>query len=267
MRFACLAGRWLPLGVILGTLAPLSLGGQAATTSSTNAKILDGQPTRIFFSGNPHHPTFGKEKLALLLDRHFEGKSPVRVDGLADARKDPITQKPIPPARIPELIRFLEPELRAKRREGERLIVLTYVIVEAPRTKNSLDWIREGADGLEKYAKDALERGVQRMFFAEMVQPDHIMAGLAGNKFRRAGLQVFDALVSRKIAGIERGPLLQQHLEKHKHFFRDDRHFSAAGKDYIGCLWFETLLKHDGLPSPAWLQKEMMALVNAGDGP
>jgi hypothetical protein len=121
--------------------------------------------------------------------------------------------------------------------------------------------VKDAADGLEKYAKDALARGARGMFFAEMVQPDHIMAGKAGNKFRRAGLQVFDALASRKIPGVERGPLLQEKLEKHKHLFRDDRHFSDAGKSYIGCLWFETLLRHDGLQVTDWLHHEMDALV------
>lgn len=230
-------------------------------------KILDGQPTRLFFTGNPHHPTFGKEKLTQLLDRHFNGKSPVRVDGLADARKDPFTQKPIPQARIPDLHRFLEPEWKADRPKGERLVVLTYVIVEEPRAKKSPEWVKDAADGLEKYAKDALERGARGMFFAEMVQPDHIMAGKAGNKFRRAGLQVFDALASRKVPGIERGPLLQEKLEKHKHFFRDDRHFSDAGKSYIGSLWFETLLRHDGRPIPPWLQNEIDMLVKGGQTP
>lgn len=271
---------WSPLSRGLGLLVFLVFLVQATVPASQNStsiagsveaqpvfKILDGQPTRVFFTGNPHHPTFGKEKLGQLLQRYFDGKSPVRVDGLADARKDPLTQKPIPPARIPELIRFLEPEFKAPRPKGERLVVLSYVIVEEPRVKKSPTWVKEGADGLEKYARDALEQGVQRMFFAEMVQPDHIMAGRAGNKFRRSGLQVFDALVSRKIGGVERGPLLQVQMEKHKHFFRDDRHFSESGRNYIGCLWFETLLKHDGVAIPNWLQDEMSALVKSATKP
>ncbi len=81
-------------------------------------KIFDGQPTRLYFTGNPHHPTFGREKLASLLDRYFDGKSPIVVDGLADARKDPITGKPIRPAKIPELIRFLEPVFEPRKSAG-----------------------------------------------------------------------------------------------------------------------------------------------------
>lgn len=222
--------------------------------------IFDGQPTRLFFTGNPHHPTFGREKLAKLLDRYFNGKSPIVVDGLADARKDPVTQKPIRPAKIPELIRFLEPVFEARTKQPEpreRLVVLSYVIVEAPRSKPAADWVKTAADELQQYGQDALQRGASRMFFAEMVQPNHIQAGQAGNKFRRAGLQVFDELTRRKIASLERGPLLQTQLEQHPHFFRDDRHFSDAGRDYIGCLWFETLLKHDGRDVPDWCQEEM----------
>jgi hypothetical protein len=86
------------------------------------------------------------------------------------------------------------------------------------------------------------------------------MAGLAGNKFRRAGLQVFDAVERRSVPGVVRGPHLQTKMEKHRHFFRDDRHFSQAGKDYIGCLWFEALLQHDGLTPPAWLREEIHKL-------
>lgn len=64
-------------------------------------RLFDGQPTRLYFTGNPHHPAFGREKLASLLDRYFEGQSPFVVDGLADARKDPVTQKPIRAAKFP----------------------------------------------------------------------------------------------------------------------------------------------------------------------
>ncbi|PAW86089.1 MAG: hypothetical protein B9S33_08760 [Pedosphaera sp. Tous-C6FEB] len=227
-------------------------------------RILDGQPTRLFFTGNPHHPTFGREKLAQLLDRYFDGKSPVVVAGLADARKDPATQVTIRAAKIPELIRFLGPVFEARARQPEpreRLVVLTYVIVEAPRSKPAADWAKTAADELIQYGQQALQRGAARMFFAEMVQPNHIQSGPAGNKFRRAGLQVFDELAQRKIAGLERGPQLQIQLEQHPHFFRDDRHFSDAGRDYIACLWFETLLKHDGRPVPEWCLAEMKSLL------
>ncbi|MFM9960221.1 MAG: hypothetical protein ACKV2Q_03235 [Planctomycetaceae bacterium] len=227
-------------------------------------KIFDGQPTRLYFTGNPHHPTFGREKLAKLLDQYFDGKSPVIVDGLADARKDPITQKPIRPAKIPELIRFLEPvfDARAKQSEPrERLVILNYVIVEQPRVKAPDDWIKLGADELQQYAEDALKRGAQRMFFSEMVQPNHIQGGPNGNKFRRAGLQVFDELTNRKLPGVGRGPQLQTLMEPHRHFFRDDRHYSDAGRDYIGLVWFETLLKHDSREVPDWCQEEIKSLL------
>ena len=112
-----------------------------------------------------------------------------------------------------------------------------------------------------------MKGGAQRVFLAEMVRPNHIKGGVVGNRFRLAGLQVFDALVSRKVPGIERGPHLQKKLEQHPHFFRDDRHFSETGKSYIGCLWFEAFLKHDGVPSPTWLEEEMAALPKAGKNP
>lgn len=55
------------------------IGG--STRAGDEFRIFDGQPTRLYFTGNPHHPTFGREKLAKLLDRHFDGKSPIVVDG------------------------------------------------------------------------------------------------------------------------------------------------------------------------------------------
>ena len=121
--------------------------------------------------------------------RLFDGKSPIVVDGLADARKDPVTQKPIRPAKIPVLIRFLEPVFEAReaaarkvgwdsvptsrRNEGtkavgtesqptvkprERLVVLSYVIVEAPRSKPAADWVKTSADELQQYGQDALQQ-------------------------------------------------------------------------------------------------------------
>ena len=50
-------------------------------------------------------------------------------------------------------------------------------------------------------------------------------------------------------------------MEQHRHFFRDDRHYSDAGRDYIGLLWFETLLKHDGREVPQWAREEMTRLA------
>lgn len=235
-----------------------------AKSKNADFKIFNGQPTRLYFTGNPHHPTFGREKLASLLDRHFDGKSPIVVDGLVDARKDPLTQQPIRPAKIPELIRFLEPIFAARDKQSEpheRLVVLNYVIVEQPRVKAPTDWIKTSADELQQYAEDALRRGAQQMFFSEMVQPNHIQAGRAGNKFRRAGLQVFDELANRKLPGVARGPQLQTLMESHRHFFRDDRHYSDDGRDYIGLLWFEALLKHDGLLIPNWCADELQALA------
>lgn len=167
----------------------------AAELPEADVKIFDGQPTRLYFTGNPHHPTFGREKLASLLDRYFDSKSPIIVNGLADARKDPLTQRPIRPAKIPERIRFLEPVFAARNKQPEpreRLVVLNYVIVEQPRVKAQPDWIKTSADEMQQYAEAALRRGARCVFFSEMVQPNHIQAGRAGNKFRRAGLQAFD---------------------------------------------------------------------------
>ncbi len=101
--------------------------------------------------------------------------------------------------------------------------MLNHVLVEQPGVKAADNWIKLGADELQQYAEDALQRGARRMFFAEMVQPNHLQAGPAGNRFRRAGLQVFDELTSRKLTGVERGPLLQTRMEQHPHFFRIGR--------------------------------------------
>ena len=68
-------------------------------------------------------------------------------------------------------------------------------------------------------------------------------------------------MTNRKLPGIELGPALQVRMEQHRHFFRDDRHFSDAGRDFIGCVWFETLLKHGGQPVPDWLQAEIQTLL------
>ena len=42
---------------------------------------------------------------------------------------------------------------------------------------------------------------------------------------------------------------------------------SDAGRDFIGCLWFETLLKHDGRSTPAWLTDEILSLLRKNDQP
>ena len=249
--------------LFLGLLMPSCLVAQQMP--SDEFRIFDGQPTRLFMTGNSHHPTYGLDKLARLLDRYFDGKSPIVVAGLADGRKDSITQEPIPPAKLTELIRFLEPEFTARAKQPEpreRLVILNYVIVNAPRKEADGAWVKTDADALQAYAQMAIERGAQRVFFSEMVQPNHITGGNFGNKFRREGLRVFDELVRRKLPGIERGPTLQVQMEQQRHFFRDDRHFSDAGRDFIACLWLETLLKHDGRPIPAWLKDEMQTLLN-----
>lgn len=231
------------------------------TSPRERRPILDGQPTRLFMTGNPHHPTFGQEQLAKLLDRYFDGKSPVTVAGLADARKDPLTQQPIPPAKTAELIRFLEPEFAARAKSPEpreRLVILNYVIINAPRQPED-SWAKTEADALQAYAQTALDRGASTVFFSEMVQPNHI-SGNFGNKFRRDGVRAFDELTRRNLTGIERGPALQSAMEQHRHFFRDDRHYSDTGREFIACLWLETLLKHDGRAVPDWLREQLLAL-------
>lgn len=252
--------RRTPYFVCIVLLASAGVSASQEPKPRAPLKILDGQPTRLFFTGNPHHPTFGQEKLTALLHRYFDGKSPIVVDGLADARKDPDSNLGIPPVKAVELGKFIKAPLEAAKTKKERFIALTYVIVEQPRTKPSEDWVKEGADALEKYGRETLKRGAAVVFFSEMVQPNHIKAGNAGNKFRRAGLQVFEALTARKIPGLERGPHFQELMEKHEYFFRDDRHFSTAGKDYMGCLWFERLLRHDGREEPGWFTREKAAL-------
>ena len=149
----------------LGLLMPSCLVAQQKP--SDEFRIFDGQATRLFMTGNSHHPTYGLDKLARLLDRYFDGKSPIVVAGLADARKDPITQKPIPPAKLTELIRFLEPEFTARAKQPEpreRLVILNYVIVNAPRKEADGAWVKTDADALQAYAQMAIERGAQRVF-------------------------------------------------------------------------------------------------------
>lgn len=237
---------------------------QVGRVTRTPFKIFDGQPTQLYFTGNSHHPTYGQDKLASLLDRYFKGHSPIVVDGLEDARKDPITQQPIKPAKLDELMRFLEPVFTERDRSPEpraRLIVLNFVIVESPRSKPRPDWIKEDADALQRYCETALKRGASAVFLSEMVQPNFIQGGKSGNRFRRAGLQVFDEIANRKLQGVFRGPTLQVLMEDKRHLFNDDRHFGPRGRDYIAYCWLETLLQHDGLPIPDWCRDEMKALA------
>ena len=83
--------RSLPFLIVLMLSASDRTAADNEQSPRDEFHIFDGQPTRLYFTGNPHHPTFGREKLANLLDRYFDGKSPILVDGLADACKERMT--------------------------------------------------------------------------------------------------------------------------------------------------------------------------------
>jgi hypothetical protein len=113
--------------------------------------------------------------------------------------------------------------------------------------------IGKGADAIEKYVRLLRRDGADHVFVAMHIykQP---MEPVVGNE----RLALAEA-VARGSVKVHAGPDVWEPTSKlwPKAFAEDKLHPNSIGAEVMAQLWFETLLKHDGLEVPAWSRQEM----------
>ena len=113
--------------------------------------------------------------------------------------------------------------------------------------------IGKGADAIEKYVRLLRRDGADHVFVGMHIykQP---MEPVIGNE-RLALAEV----VARGSVKVHAGPDVWEPTAKlwPEAFAEDKLHPNSIGAEVMAQLWFETLLKHDGLEVPAWSRQEM----------
>ena len=236
----------------------------AATVSAQDAKILDGKPKRLVVHGYSTSYVW-PGLLQKKLDRYFQenggGESPVRVEsavrggtpvaGWIDVR----TGEPKPPWA----------EITTPKLQGDTPVVVlcqqslqrTYgPSAEGIRGPFDAERIHFGADAMEKYVKLLKKDGAGLIFYAYHIYK-HPMEPAIGNE-----RYALEALLKRGIPGVLAGPDVWAATKKsYPEAFTEDRlHPNDLGSEIMAQLWFETLLKHDGLEVPSWSRKNLSGI-------
>jgi hypothetical protein len=246
--------------LILAALAGWACGEDAAKS----IKILSGKPRLIVVNG--YSTSFRWPKILQgKLDRFFDGKRAVEVvsatrGGTPVAKWiDVKTGKPLPAwSRV----------TGALKRKGDRpAIVLAQQSLQwafgdrraGIRGPKDTEHIKQGADILEKYVRLFFRDGADLVFVAMHIYK-HPMEPEIGNE--RLALA---ELAKRKIANFHAGPDVWTPTKAvYPRGFASDRvHPGDAANAIMAQLWFEALLKHDGLDVPAWSRKQMQQAVEA----
>lgn len=252
----------IAVAFILAGLAGRACAEDAAADKPI--KILSGQPRLVVVNG--YSTSFRWPKILQgKLDRFFDGKRVVEVvsatrGGTPVAKWiDVKTGKPL---------RAWSSVTNALKRKGDRPAIML--------AQQSLQWafgartagiggpkdaehIKQGADILEKYVRLFFRDGADLVFVAMHIYK-HPMEPEIGNE--RLALA---ALAKRKIPNFRAGPDVWTPTKAvyPRGFARDRVHPGDAANEIMAQLWFETLVKHDGLDVPAWSRKKMQQAVEA----
>lgn len=121
------------------------------------------------------------------------------------------------------------------------------------RNKDDSDRIRQGADILEKYTKLIFNDGADQVFLAMHIYKKPMEPEIGNERLALA------ELVKRKITNFHPGPDVWKPTRRlHPRVFARDRvHPNEIGAEIMAQLWFEILLKHDGLEVPPFSRAQM----------
>jgi len=162
--------------------------------------------------------------------------------------------------RSPAWKQMLTPTIRAEK--GKRPVIIL--------AQQSLQWafgergvgingpndrrhIEQGADVLQRYAKNLLDDGA-----AEVIIAMHIYKKPMEPRIGNEWLALAE-LTKRDIAHVHAGPDVWQPTSKQHPlaFDRDQVHPNFIGAEIMAHYWFARLLELDGLPIPDWSRQEM----------
>lgn len=248
----------------------LLFGGGSALGAEGDAgdalKVFSGEPRLVVVNG--YSTSFRwPDILRRKLDRYLDGRRVIEVrkatrGGTPIARWIDVASGEPKPAW--ERVRKA---LAEKAGDGRPAIVLAQQSLQwvfgerraGIRGKDDRERIREGADAIEKYARQLLEDGADAVFIAMHIYK-RPMEPEIGNE--RLALRAF---LEREVPNVYAGPDVWTPTKKHylKAFARDRLHPGPIGNEIMAQLWFETLLEHDGLEVPVWSRREMEDAIAA----
>lgn len=245
------------------TLMAMTVQAVESDIDSEQVKVFSGEPRLIVVTGYStsfHWWAFLQRKI----DRYSKGERALEVrratrGGTPIARwMDVKTGEPRQP-----WTRVLRPALQAK---GSRpAIVLAQQSLqgvfgeqrEGIRNEQDADRIKQGADALEKYVRLLLEDGADVVFVAMHIYKKPMEPGIGNERLALA------QLMTRKIPNVFAGPDVWEPTRQQypKAFAQDMLHPNSIGAEIMAQMWFETLLRHDGLQVPEWSRQEMAEAV------
>lgn len=244
-------------------LMAMTVQAAESDVGSEQLKIFSGERRLIVVTGYStsfHWWAFLQRKI----DRYSKGERALEVR--------PATRGGTPIARWMDVktgqrrqpwTRILRPALQAK---GDRpAIVLAQQSLqwvfgeqrEGIRNEQDTDRIKQGADALEKYVRLLPEDGADVVFVAMHIYKKPMEPGIGNERLALA------ELTTRKVANVFPGPDVWEPTRQRypKAFAGDGLHPNSIGAEIMAQMWFETLLKHDGLEVPEWSRQEMAEAV------
>lgn len=255
------ASRTVTRFIFAGVLAAAAFGG--AKAAAQDLEIFSGEPRLLIVHG--YSTSFHWwAMLQRKIDRFRPGERMVEVN-LAAKGGTPIAKwidvKSSEP--LPAWSERVTPTLRMK---GDRPAIVL--------AQQSLQWvfgdrgasiggpqdveaIQTGADAIEKYVRLLRKDGADQVFAAMHIYKKPMEPGIGNER-----LALAEAL-KRGIPGFHAGPDVWESTSKlwpHA-FARDKVHPNSIGAEVMAQLWFQTLLKHDGLEIPEWSRREMESAV------
>jgi len=254
----------LPVLLISSMVIIACCYSSACEAGEKEFKIFSAQPRLIIVNGYStsfHWWAFLQHKV----DRYFDGKRIIEVK-TATRGGTPIagwmdvdTGEPKAP-----WLQILQPALKQKK--DRPAIVLAQQSFQGAFGRrdaginNSQDAknIKRGADILEKYAQLLFKDGAKEVFMAMHIYKKPMEPQIGNERLALA------ELMKRKVPHLHAGPDVWEPTRKlyPKAFAEDKLHPNSIGAEIMAQLWFETLLKHDGLKVPEWSRKEMEQSVN-----
>ena len=246
-----------------GLLVSTVMAHGAESSDSGRLQIFDGSPKLIVVNG--YSTSFQwPELLKQKIDRFTDGQSQIDVQS-ATAGGTPVAGWMDVESGDPKKVWTdrLSPVLRGK---GEKKAILLAQQSlqgcfgnrrEGIRNVEDDERIERGADILAKYAELLKQDGADLVFIAMHIYK-HPMEPEIGNE--RLALR---KLLERNIPGIFPGPNVWTPTKDlyPMAFAGDSLHPGPIGVELMAQLWFETLLRHDGLEVPDWSREKMRGIL------
>lgn len=122
--------------------------------------------------------------------------------------------------------------------------------------------IKRGADILQHYVKNMIEDGANLVFIAMHIYKKPMEPQIGNERLALAEL-VKRKAKSPQLGRFFAGPDVWAPTKKlyPGAFARDKVHPNDIGAQVMAQLWFETLLKHDGLEAPKWSRQQMQEAI------